>query len=467
MTGELNLKNVIKNLLIEETEGDYYKISPDEFKDLMKVSGYHGKGLTKIKMFGGKPLWITGDLDLSNTPTDSLGNVRYIDGKLDIRNTNINDLSGVEVKSYTWDSGTPIERRRLAAIRRKKLEDANERRIDKEWDLDNPDVTDEGLKANALLEYLISNREIEEMDDDEKEELERMKNELETLKQQYDELEDDDEELQNRITDLRIEIEDKESKNFTVYNIIPQIYSYYGLQQFEFVDENGTLEGNDYTVGTEEEMDKAALEYAENYIDEVGIEGFSKNFVENYLDTDAIEDYFRDFYYDDVRENPDVYFDQSEMPTSEEQDRRKEELEEYIEKVEGVIRNLEQKQEQLNDTIEDPDEYTKQWNEIEERIKIIQGHIDDSQQEIDDMVPEGEVTTQMVEDRVNDIVSDKMSDPKAALDEFGISIDEYVDKSSLAEGLIQSDGYGIMGSYDGSYDTERVNGTYYYIMRIS
>ena len=80
------LIKVLRTILVEQTEEEeYYKISPQEFEELMKLSGYHGKGLSKIKKFQGKPIWITGDLDLSNTPTDSLGSVKYIDGKLDSR----------------------------------------------------------------------------------------------------------------------------------------------------------------------------------------------------------------------------------------------------------------------------------------------------------------------------------------------------------------------------------------------
>ena len=87
---------------------------------------------------------------------------------------------------------------------------------------------------------------------------------------------------------------------------------------------------------------------------------------------------------------------------------------------------MEQKQESLNDEIEDPDEYSKQYDEIQSRIDILKGHIDDSQQEIDEMVPEGEVTTQMVEDKVDEIVSDKMNDPADSLREWGIDIYEYI-----------------------------------------
>lgn len=462
----LSFQNTVRRILVEQSD-EYYKISPKEFEELMKFGGYHGKGVTKLKMFGGKPLWITGDLSLENTPTDSLGNVKYIEGKLDIRNTNITDLSGTEVKGYIWDSGTPIEARRKAEERRKKLQSAEERRFNKEWDLDNPDITELGEKANALYKNLVNDELIFGPTEEEIGELKNLEEEIRRVTNEMEQSEDEEraKQLYITLTELKEREEELRGDIITVYNIIPLRYSYYGLQQFEVI--GGDAEGNEYSVGDEDEMDEAAYEYAKNYVDEVGVEGFRQSFWEDYLDTDAIEDYFRESYYDDVRDNPEAYFDESEMPTTQEQDRRKEELEEYIKKVEGVIVKMEQKQEDLNNTIEDPDEYKKQWDEIEERINILKGHIDDSQEEIDNMVPEGEVTTQMVEDKVEELVSDKMADPKASLDELGGNIEAYIDMDALARGLVESDGYAIMGSYDGTYDSENVNGTYYYIMRTS
>ena len=467
MVKSLSFQNTVRRILVEQSD-EYYKISPQEFEDLMKVSGYHGKVLTKLKMFGGKPIWITGDLNLHDTPTDSLGNVKYIEGKLDIRNTNISDLSGVEVKGYIWDGATPIERRRKAEERRKKLQSAEERRFNKEWDLDNPDITEMGEKANALYKNLVNDELIFEPSGEEKfDELKNLEDEIRRVTNEMEQSEDENrsQELYNTLTELQEREEELRGDIITVYNIIPLRYSYYGLQQFEVI--GGNAEGNEYSVGDEDEMDEAAYEYAKNYVDEVGVEGFRQSFWEDYLDTDAIEDYFRESYYDDVRDNPEAYFNESEMPTTQEQDRRKEELEEYIEKVEGVIVKLQQKQEDLNDTVEDPNDYKKQWDELQSRIDILQGHIDDSQEEIDNMVPEGEVTTQMVEDKVEELVSEKMEDPKFSLDELGADISNYIDMDALARGLVESEGYGMMGSYAGSYDVEKVNVTYYYIMRIS
>ena len=50
---------------------------------------------------------------------------------------------------------------------------------------------------------------------------------------------------------------------------------------------------------------------------------------------------------------------------------------------------------------------------------------------------------------------------------LGLPIKEYVNEDALAQGLVDSDGYGVMNNYDGNYDSEDVNGITYYVMRIN
>ena len=46
-----------------------------------------------------------------------------------------------------------------------------------------------------------------------------------------------------------------------------------------------------------------------------------------------------------------------------------------------------------------------------------------------------------------------------------MDVKEYIDTDDLAKGLANSEGYGMMASYDGTYDTEYVNNEPYYIIR--
>jgi hypothetical protein len=58
-------------------------------------------------------------------------------------------------------------------------------------------------------------------------------------------------------------------------------------------------------------------------------------------------------------------------------------------------------------------------------------------------------------------------DPLEYLKDYGLNIKEYVDEDELAQGLVDTDGWGVMNSYDGNYDSEEVNGVTYYIMRVN
>lgn len=465
-----NIKNdieaidLLKKVLIQESEDEYYKISPDDFLELMKYSSYNADSLSKIKVFEKKPIWITGNLNLSKTPTKSLGNVRYINGQLDIRDTNISNLDNITITGYVWDSGTPIEKKRLRKILEEKMNAAQERRESDEWNIESNNK--EGQKANALFLDLINSGEINPLNDEEKKELIDKRLELKSAQKRYDELEVHDEDLYNEIEVLEQDIEELQEDEIDVYNIIPTKYNYYGLTIFEIIGVYDLI-GHEYVVGNEREMDNALYNYADNYISENGSDGFRRSFIENCLDTSSIEEMFREHYYDDVRDNPESYFDESDYETSEEQDNKIAELEEIITKTKTSIKELEKRQEEIYHEIEEPDEYSKQYDEIQSKIDSLERNIEEFEQEIEDIVPDGELTTQMVEDKVDDIVSDKMDNPAESLREWGLDIMEYVDRRELIRNLTNEEGYSMMASYDGTYTTEIVNSTYYYIFRIN
>jgi chromosome segregation and condensation protein ScpB len=95
-------KHLIK--VIKEQEEEYYKISPEELLNILELASYSNAAL-KPKFFEGKKLYVTGNLDLSSKPIKTLGNIAYIDGNLNINNTNISSVEGVQVKGYISDYG--------------------------------------------------------------------------------------------------------------------------------------------------------------------------------------------------------------------------------------------------------------------------------------------------------------------------------------------------------------------------
>ena len=442
-----DLHQIVKQIK-EQVEGDYYKISPEEYLQLMSLGSYHGKAITKMKRFEGKPLWITGDLNMSSTPTDSLGNVGYIDGSLNISNTNVSNISGTKVKSWVSDSNSPRERFREKEELNAKLTIQESLREEDEWNLSNGDET--GEKAHALFDNLVNNGEIEPLSDEDKEKLTILQRKLQDLEQEYDNLDDNDErvyELQDAIDETDSEIAELEENNVDVYMMYPNPnYGHYGLLQFEVLIPG--FKGNEYSVGTEGEMDEAALQYAKNYIDDVGADGFNESFIEDYLDVDAIVNMAEDDYDYQVRDYPDSYFSDSDYELTYEQEQR-------IEQLESQIEDLEQQKLELDS---DDENYYDYEEDLDNQIEVLQ-------EELDSIEVNTEPTEEMIENKVNELVRDVRRDPLDYLKNYGLDIKEYIDEDELAQGLVDSDGWGIMNSYDGQYDSEEVNGVTYYIMR--
>jgi hypothetical protein len=223
-------------------------------------------------------------------------------------------------------------------------------------------------------------------------------------------------------------------------------YTHYGLQQFEVLIPG--FKDREYTVGTDEEMDAAALEYAVSYIDDVGADGFSESFIEDYLDVDAIVSMAEEDYDYQVRENPDSYFNDDDYELTSEQEER-------IEQLESQIEDLEQQKLELDS---DDENYYDYEEDLDNQIEVLQ-------EELDNIEVDTEPTEDMIDNMVESLVRDVRRDPLDYLKNYGLDFKEYVDEDALAQGLVDSDGWGMMNSYDGQYDSEEVNGVTYYIMR--
>jgi hypothetical protein len=446
---ESELYKVIKRI-IKETEDEYYRISPEDYLDVMRYASYNGNVFRKMKQYGGKPLYITGDLDLGGKDVKDIGPIAYVDGSLDIRNTKVSDLGGLQVKKYISDGGSPRERIREKQELNAKLAQQDVLRDSDEWVLEQGDET--GEKAHALFDNLVNVGEIESLSDEDKEKLTILRRKLQDLEQEYEGLDDNDDrvyEVQESIDETQSEIEELEEDDVDVYMMYPnQRYSHYGLQQFEVLISG--FRDREYTVGTEEEMDAAALQYAVSYIDDVGADGFSESFIEDYLDVDAIVNMAEEDYDYQVRDYPDSYFSDSDYELTDEQEERKDELE-------TMIYDLEQQKLELDS---DDENYYDYEEDLDNQIEALQ-------EELDSIEVNTEPTDDMIDTKVAELVRDVRRDPLDYLKNYGLDFKEYVDEDALAQGLVDSDGWGIMNSYDGQYDTEEVNGVTYYIMRIN
>ena len=361
-----------------------------------------------------------------------------------------------QLKVYRDKDAAKKEKDRLARVREQQRvkqlsDDADERRVNGEWSLtDNPD--DEALKAHALFDWLVDNLDIEPLTNEDRIEIQRISDEIERLQLEYDNSEDVRTDLLDEISDLEDELDEFVNK-VDVYNIIP-IGKYYNMQEFEII--NAGLEGRRYAVGDSVEMQRSAEEYVDNLIDDIGYAGFSASFARGYIDEQAVVDYAEDVYNEDVQNNPDVYFDESERELSNEQEEKIEINKERISQTESLISQLE-------------DDFGDEDNEdVEEKIDELNDMISELQDEIEEIEsnPEGEFPQDLIDEKVEDLLSDVRSDPEHFMNEFGLEWEDYIDRDEFIEGVIDADGYGVVNSYDGNVDEIRVNDTLFYVMRI-
>ena len=447
---ETELHKVIKRI-IEQVDDEYYRMSPEEYLEMMQYASNNGDVFRRMKKYGGKPLYITGDLDLSGLPVKDIGPIGYVDGRLDISKTNVSDIGNLRSKSYISDYGSPRERIREKQELLGKQAEMDSKREDDEWNFQNHD--EEGLKAMALLEYLEGQGKVTVLSDGQKQELKELIQQLEDLNARYDDEDrdgdpDENVEILNQIDEVQEQIDDLTRDVGDIYDMYPTSYSYYGLTQFEVLVDG--FKGEEYTVGTEEEMDEAALAYAKSLIDDVGTDGFNESFVEDYLDVEAIVNMAEEDYDYQVRDYPDSYFNDDDFELTSEQEER-------IEQLESQIDDLEQQKLELDS---DDENYYDYEEDLDNQIEALQ-------EELDRIEVDTEPTEEMIEDKVSELVRDVRRDPLDYLKNYGLPIKEYIDEDALAKGLVDSDGWGIMNSNDGTYDSIDIGGESYYVMRVN
>jgi hypothetical protein len=345
-----------------------------------------------------------------------------------------------------------LEKLRIQNILNQRRADAQERRENGEWDL-GPDCPEEGLKAHALLNYLENNNDVEAKTNEDRIEIQRLKDEIERLESEYDNSEDVRTDLLDEKETLEDELDTLENK-IDVYNIVPT-GTHYDMTEFEVIDSD--VDGHRYAVGTESEIHSTAYEYVENLIDDIGYSGFNDGFAKGYIDNEAVASYAEDVYNDDVRENPDAYFNDDERQLSDEQNEKIEILNSRIEQTNELIERLENEM-----TGEDDSEIEEQIDELNDRTTEYGEEIEEIESD-----PEGEFPDELIDDKVNELVSDVRYDPENFMDEFGLNWEDYIDKDDFIEGVISADGYGsCVSSYDGDYHTESVQSQTFYVVRI-
>ena len=442
----MNLLKTIHRILKEETEGDdIVKVTPDDIYHYAKIMSGNLQGLSKVPAYRGKKLVVVGKLDLSEFPNvKNLGSIVKITGGLDISGTDIASIEGVEVIGYVSDYNSKMYRIRKAKEKARILAIAQGRRDDNEWG----DLEDGySAKANALFEYLKGRDDLQDRPKNLQEkidELEDRKSQLEESQAQLDDVSEEYDRLQGQIDAVDVEIEELNDGKFgDVYDLIPDGQNY-GLAAFQ--SKLPDSEDEEYFLGPLNEVDRAFKDYWENYVDEVGTEGFNESVIEDNLDMDRLRSDIEDTYENNVRDNPEAYLSESDKELSRSQ--------------EEEIQRLETEKDELEVRLSDLESEDDSYDEINDRIQEIETEID----EINDS-PEGEYKEEAIEYKIADTVDYYVSNYKEYLSNMGSDVSDYLDKDSLVQYLIDNEDYGQMSSYDNSYDTIRFNEREYYIFR--
>ena len=324
---------------------------------------------------------------------------------------------------------------------------AEERRAGDVW---NPeDTDDEGMAANALMEWLKDNG-----DWNEDSEVEEIESQISDMRLEMEEDPDvianpSGERAQEYGEDLNNLEEDLEMARLDVpdvYDIFLETHDHYGLYVFGY-------EGAEYAVGDDDRADDAAQDQVESLIDDIGVEGFGEWVIENNIDGDEVAEDFRYGLDDDIRECPECHLDEDEDKIlSYDGKQHKHKLEEEI----GDLR------EQLDD-----EDIKEEWEDIETLIEDLETELEEMEEDDDWMEWDEEKMDDWVEGRIQEIRDNPLEELQQ-LGYAGEDILRFVDVSGVAEDVIQADGRGNgLSGYDGDEHEVHFNDEWWYIYRIN
>lgn len=465
---ERQLKNFIYRVLNEQENDEYLHVSPERLNFVIdQVQGHYGFG----RIFKNKPLWVDGDLTITNKNLTTLGNIvgvdgnlilgdceklsdlgklKYVKGRLDISNTKIESFDQVqynEIRSFNSE----YENKKLRAEYNQELAEADERRQEGVWD--DPNNSEEASEAWGVLRYVIENEDnVYELESEEREEKIRLQNRIEEL-DGLDEITDDE---QEEYDEIKGRLEELENEYIDVYDVLPTDIQNYGFNVYHVKGLGGLRDQNEYAVKRSDDASESLIGYYRDFIDEYGFDNLinPERYIMYNIDADSVVDEFRDWYYEDIRENPDVYF--GDIDYSDEQKERIQELEDYINEVDDKISELEGQMDGEND------------EEIQEWIDQSEANKEQAQEEIDEMVPE--VSEDMIEDMVEEKLDGIRRDPyyflKNVMDYDSKTIVNYVDLEGVARDLADESDYGVLSSYTRTYEEYEIGGDYYIVMRV-
>ena len=401
----MSIKHFVKNFIVENDE-DIIKMTPDEYLEVLDDVGGIAERVYRVYK---KPIIVTGDLNVSKYKNvGPLTGLQRVMGRLDVSHTNVPNLDGITVDRYISDYGSSMWKIKMQRELNEKLAELDEKRQEGEWDVENED--DDSERTEALYKNLKENGEVDMVEDEEGNEVP----------------------------------EDK-------YYIYPSGRATYGYgKQYEWLGGGNGFNPKTYDVYTEDEADDAAKVAIENMLDDMGHEAFSEWVYEDALDTQSWISWLQDFYDEYVRNDPENYDIPLELSNQQ------------MKQVQQLQANLDSLNKRL-ETEELPDD---QYEQIESQIEDLEEYIQNIKDD-----PQGGYDESAIENEINDRVNEWEDDIKGFIGNYGYDknfIMDFIDTDSITNTVVNSDGYGsLLNSYDGDYDTYNINGTEYYVMRVS
>lgn len=440
------ITDLVKNLVTEQQE-NYITLPAKKVKEYLSFVSFKGDQLRRFPEIRGKKIIVDGTLELKDTDIDTLGPIaKVINGSINAGNTPLRswgDYEGEKYKVYFYN--TPLQQIERKKIIKTRNEEQDVLRVNGEWELEKD--TDLGNKANALLTFLYD-EDYYVLKGDKLKQKQELEEKLKSLNDRYEETEDraEIENLIDEISNVEEELQEFEN-SIDLYDLVVT-GEHYNLTMFEI--NNLEYWGEQFGVGDYDEMESSVIEYAKSFVDDNGAESFSEWLLEDSLDIDQLL-YTLDFD-TDVRENLDSYFDDSDKELSMEQKQK-------IVELKTKIKELNDRQENLD---LDDEDYSDNYDEISDEISELEDEIDDIESS-----PDGDIPEDKIQELIDSKEDDVRNDPKDAIEMFGLSLKDFIDEEKLAESWVQSDGWGIISSYDGEYAEETVNEKSYYIIIIN
>jgi hypothetical protein len=332
-------------------------------------------------------------------------------------------------------------------------EEAKERRDKNEWNVDSPDCDEICMKANALFEYLEAEGNFKISDKNTVKTKQEIELEIKKLQQQYDEEEDFNEEIYDRISELEDVLEDYDNY-VDLYSLIP-VGDFYDMTEFKILG----VPNESYVVGTSSEMDSSLVEYAEGILDDIGYENYNQNFLTQFIDDEKVVDWFEDFYNDDLYNEPDAYFEDSQRNLSTPQSDRRKYLVTKREKLEKASYSYKEAIEET-DNQNLKQSFIKKLEDFEEEIENIDEEIDDIESD-----PEGDFPDELIRQEIEERLGYVRNNPLSYIRDWGLDLHDFIDRDSFIQGVIEEDGNSMIAAYDGNVEEIYVKGEIFYVFR--